>query len=80
MTEKRFDHSHHCIELYLFLLLSNFTINRPSAVLVLQYKHILVTLVQDPNSKPHRLVLEFTFEFTKKILGIKEAYILSLRT
>lgn len=72
-TEKRFDLGRHRIELCLFLQLAGFTVNRPSAILALQYKHIMVTVLRDPAGGPHRLLLEFTFEFTKEYLGMKEA-------
>lgn len=72
-TEKRFDLGRHRIELCLFLQLAGFTVNRSSAILALQYKHIMMTVLRDPEGGPHRLLLEFTFEFTKEYLGMKEA-------
>lgn len=73
-TKKQFDIGRQRIQLYLFLLLAGFTVNRPSAVLALRYRHIRVSLLRDPEGGPHRLLLEFTFEFTKTFLGMKEAY------
>jgi Protein of unknown function (DUF3435) len=35
----------------------------------------MVTVLRDPAGGPHRLLLEFTFEFTKEYLGMKEAYV-----
>jgi hypothetical protein len=32
-----------------------------------------VTLLQDPNGGPYRILIEFTCEFTKQFLGIKDA-------
>lgn len=74
-TEKRFDLGRHRIELCFYSILSGFTVNRPGAILALQHRHILVTLIRDPEGGPHRLLLEFTFEFTKEYLGIKDAYV-----
>jgi hypothetical protein len=74
-TIKRFDLGRHRIELCLFLLLAGFSLNRPSAVLALQYKHLRVTLLRHPDGGPARLLLEFTYEFTKTFLGMKEAYV-----
>jgi Protein of unknown function (DUF3435) len=75
-TKKRFDLGRHHIELYLFLQLAKFTVNCPSAILALQYKHIIVTVLRDPGGGPHQLLLEFTFEFTKEYFGMKKAYVL----
>ena len=74
-TEKKFDLGRQRIELCLYLQLGGFTVNRISAILALQYKHIMVTLLRDPAGGPHRLLLEFTFEFTKEYLGMKEAWV-----
>ncbi|KAF2435311.1 hypothetical protein EJ08DRAFT_333907 [Tothia fuscella] len=32
----------------------------------------MVTLLRDPDGSPYRVLLEFTFEFTKQYLGIKD--------
>jgi hypothetical protein len=72
-TEKKFGHGRHRIELGLFLQLAGLTTNRPQAILNLRYRHIQVSLLRDPHGGPHRIVIEFTFEFTKEWLGAKEA-------
>ncbi|KAJ5982414.1 hypothetical protein N7451_012514 [Penicillium sp. IBT 35674x] len=72
-TKKRFGHGRHRIELRLFLQLAGLTTNRPQAILDLQYHHIQVSLLHDPHGGPHRIVIEFTFEFTKEWLGAKDA-------
>ncbi len=59
----------------LFLHLTAFTPNQPGTILALQYKHIMVRVLRDPEGGPHRLLLEFTFKFTKEYLGMKEAYV-----
>lgn len=66
---KKFGHGRHRIELCLFLQLAGFTANRPAAILDLCYRHIQVTLLRDPSGGPNRILLEFTFEFTKTFLG-----------
>ena len=38
----------------------------------------MVTLIRDPEGGPYKIMLKFTFEFTKEYLSIKEAYILFL--
>ncbi|KAJ6112296.1 hypothetical protein N7523_002118 [Penicillium sp. IBT 18751x] len=72
-TKKKFGHGRHRIELGLFLQLAGLTTNRPQAILNLRYRHIQVSLLRDPHGGPHRIVIEFTFEFTKEWLGAKDA-------
>ena len=38
----------------------------------------MVILIRDLEGGPYKIVLKFTFEFTKEYLGIKEAYFLFL--
>ncbi|KAH2975874.1 hypothetical protein KXV25_006790 [Aspergillus fumigatus] len=71
-TKKKFGHGRHRIELCLFLQLAGLTTNRPQAILDLKYRHIKVCLLRDPKGGPHRIVIEFTFEFTKEFLGAKD--------
>lgn len=70
-TKKRFTHGRQRIQLALFCQLAGFSGNRPSALLNLRYRDIVVTLLRDPNGGPHRILVEFTCEFTKKFLGVK---------
>jgi hypothetical protein len=72
-TKQRYPHGRHRIEINLFGQLGIFSGNRPSALLNLRYGDIVVTLLRDPNGGPHRLLIEFTCEFTKKYLGTKDA-------
>ncbi|KAH8787515.1 C2H2 finger domain protein [Hyaloscypha sp. PMI_1271] len=72
-TKKRFTHGRQRIQLALFCQLAGFSGNRPSALLKLRYRDIVVTLLRDPNSGPHRILIEFTCEFTKQFLGTKDA-------
>lgn len=73
-TKKKYTNGRHRIQLALFLQLAGFSGNRPQAVLSLCYRHIIVTLLQDPNGGPHNILIEFTYEFTKQFLGTKEMY------
>lgn len=73
-TEKRYPHGRYRIQAQLYLQLGGFTANRPQALLGLCYRHIQVTLLRDPEGGPQRVLLEFTFEFTKEFLGIKDLY------
>ncbi|XTI89465.1 C2H2 finger domain protein [Cenococcum geophilum] len=49
------------------------TISRPKALLNLYYQYIKVTLIRDLEGGPYKIILKFTFEFTKEYLSIKEA-------
>lgn len=71
-TEKRYVHGRCRMQAQLYLQLGGFTANRPKAILELRYRHIMVTLLRDPEGGPHSVLLEFTFEFTKGFLGIKD--------
>jgi hypothetical protein len=72
-TKKRYTHGRHRITIALFLQLAGFSGNRPQAILDLRYRHIVVSLLRDPKGGPHRILIEFTCEFTKQFLGVKEA-------
>ena len=71
-TEKRYPHGRCRIQAQFYLQIGGFTANRPQAILGLCYRHIQVTLLRDPEGGPHQILLEFTFEFTKEFLGIKD--------
>jgi len=71
-TEKRYSHGRLRMEIQLFIQLAGFTANRPQALLSLCYRHIIATLLRDQGGGPSRLLLEFTFEFTKDFLGAKD--------
>ncbi|KAI9761350.1 MAG: hypothetical protein M1840_001974 [Geoglossum simile] len=73
MTKKRYTHGRHHIQLALFCQLAGFSGNCPQALFNLQYRDIVVTLLRDPNGGPHRILIEFTCEFTKQFLGVKDA-------
>jgi len=71
-TKKRYIHGRYRIQVHLYFQLGGFTANRPKAILGLCYRHFQVTLLRDPEGGPHRVLLEFNFEFTKEFLGIKD--------
>jgi hypothetical protein len=71
-TEKRYSLSRIRMEIQLFFQLAGFFATRPIAMLNLCYRHISVTLLRDPEGGPNRVLLEFTFEFTKSFLGAKD--------
>ena len=73
--KKRYTHGWHRVQLHLWLQLACFMANRPQALLDLCYQHIIVTLLCDPEGGPHCILLEFTFEFMKQYLGLKDWYV-----
>jgi hypothetical protein len=77
-TKKRYPHGHYRIQTQLYLQLGGFTANWPQALLSLCYWHVQVTLLRDAEGGPYRVLLEFTFEFTKEFLGIKDLYVIIL--
>jgi len=72
-TKQRYTHGRQRIQNSLFCQLAIFSANRPSALLKLRYGDIAVNLLRDPSGGPHRILIEFTCEFTKKYLGAKDA-------
>jgi hypothetical protein len=61
------------MDVHCWLLLGLISGNRPQALLNLRYRHVLVTLLRDPQGGQHRVLIELTFEFTKQFLGLKDA-------
>jgi hypothetical protein len=57
-TKKKYTHGRHRIQLALFLQLAGFFGNQLQAILSLCYRHIIVTLLRDPNSGPHNILIE----------------------
>jgi hypothetical protein len=76
-TERRYSYGRYRVQAHRYLQVGGFTANRPQALLGLCYRHIQVTLLGDPQRGPHRVLSEFSFEFTKDFLGIKDLYVLS---
>ena len=75
-TKIRYSHGRLRIETCLFLVLASLSGNRPKALFNLRHQEILVTLLRDPEGGPHRISIEFTPEFMKSFLGLKEGYVL----
>jgi hypothetical protein len=71
-TKKRYTHGRHHIQLALFCQLASFSGNCSQVLLNLWYQDIIVTLLQNPNGGPHPILIEFTCEFTKQFLGVKD--------
>src|SRR5579862_2753604 len=65
-TKKRYTYGRHRIQL------ADFFGNCLQALLNLCYRDIVVTLFRDPNGGPYRILIEFTCEFTKQFLGVKD--------
>lgn len=72
-TKQRYTHGRQRIQTSLFYQLAIFSANRPSAVLKLRYGDIAVNLLREPSGGPHRNLIEFMCEFTKKYLATKDA-------
>ncbi|KAI9770287.1 MAG: hypothetical protein M1840_003446 [Geoglossum simile] len=73
MMKKRYTHGRHRIQLALFCQLAGFSGNYRQALLNLRYQDIIVALLRDPSGSPHQILIEFTYEFTKQFLGVKDA-------
>lgn len=72
-TRKSFDLGELRILAVLFLLLLAPAGARPLAILRLRFRDIRVVLARDPEGGPHKLLIQFTPEFTKTYLGTKDA-------
>ncbi|KAI2825390.1 hypothetical protein CBS147321_1038 [Aspergillus niger] len=70
--EKRFYLGFQRIILCLYNTIGLFTINRKHAILDLQFKHLQLSLQQDPHGGPPVLTIEFQPEFVKSVLGMSK--------
>ncbi|OKP09914.1 hypothetical protein PENSUB_4626 [Penicillium subrubescens] len=70
--EKRFYIGLQRMQQCLYNLMACFTVNRISAMRMLQYKHIQCSIQRDPKGGPPRILLEITYEFAKKYLGVTQ--------
>ncbi|OJD21219.1 hypothetical protein ACJ73_07443 [Blastomyces percursus] len=70
--EKRFWLGLQRMQICLYNLLGLFTLNRKSAILSLRYRDLRVSLQRDPSGGPHLPTVEFSYEFTKKHLGLTQ--------
>lgn len=72
--EMVFDMEAHRLGLALFMQLSGITGNRPQALLNVQFKHVAVALLPDPEGGEWpRVLIEWKFDETKEYLGAKDA-------
>jgi len=73
-TEMTFRHERYRVQLGGMMQLAGITGNRPGALLAVRYRHIKVTLLQDPNGgEQPRVLIEIIFPNTKGYLGEKDA-------
>ncbi|EED14738.1 conserved hypothetical protein [Talaromyces stipitatus ATCC 10500] len=71
-TEKRFHLGFERIQICLFTILGIFTVNRISALLSLQFKHLQFSLQRDPLGGPPIPMVELRAVHTKQFLGITQ--------
>ncbi|KAJ5901458.1 hypothetical protein N7495_001986 [Penicillium taxi] len=71
-SEKRFHYGYERIQICLFTMLGIFTVNRLSALLALQFKHLQFSIQKDPDGGPPVLLVEIKSEHTKKFLGTSQ--------
>ncbi|KAL4935325.1 hypothetical protein BDV06DRAFT_228932 [Aspergillus oleicola] len=70
--EKRFHLGFQRIILCLYNTIGLFTVNRKHAMLHLQFKHLQLTLQQDPRGGPPVPMIEIQPQFVKSVLGISK--------
>ncbi|KAK2737835.1 hypothetical protein FQN57_007393 [Myotisia sp. PD_48] len=70
--KKRFYIGLQRMQVCLYNLLACFTVNRPSALLHLQYKHLKISLQRDPHGGRPRITIGTKYSFTKRFLGMKQ--------
>lgn len=74
--EKRFNVGYERIQLCLFSMLGIYTVNRLSALLSLQFKHLQFSIQNDSYEGPPVLLMEIRSEHTKQFLGTSQLYVL----
>ncbi|CAG7927890.1 unnamed protein product [Penicillium olsonii] len=67
--ERRFHFGYERIQMCLFSMLGIYTVNRLSALLSLQLKHLQFSIQKDPQGGPPVLLAEIRSEHTKRFLG-----------
>ena len=70
--EKRFHLGFQRILLCLYNTIGLFTVNQKQAILDLQFKHLQVSLQQDPYGGPPVPMIELQPQFVKSILGMSK--------
>lgn len=73
--EKRFHLGLQRIILCLYNCIGLFTVNRKQAMLNLQFKHLQLTLQQDPHGGPPVPMIEIEPHFVKSVLGMSKLYV-----
>ncbi|KAJ5871101.1 uncharacterized protein N7529_003454 [Penicillium soppii] len=71
-TEKRFHIGLQRMQQCLYNLMACFTVNRINTMRMLQYKHLLCSIQRDPKGGPPQILLEITYKFAKKYLGVTQ--------
>lgn len=74
-TEKSFKLGEVRLLAVLYLLLLAPAGSRPASILQLRFGDIRLILARDPRNGPHKLLIKFTLNFTKRYLGKKAAYV-----
>ncbi|CAI7636376.1 unnamed protein product [Penicillium pancosmium] len=67
--ERRFNFGYERIQMCLFSMIGIFTVNRLSALLSLQFKHLQFSVQKDPQGGPPVLLAEVRSEHTKQFFG-----------
>ena len=70
--EKRFHLGFQRILLCLYNTIGLFTINQKQAILDLQFRHLQVSLQQDPHGGPPVPMIELQPQFVKSVLGMSK--------
>ena len=70
--DKRFHIGLQRMQQCLYNLMACFTVNRINAMRMLQYKHLQCSIQRDPKDGPPRILLEITYKFAKKYLGVTQ--------
>lgn len=73
--EKQFHLGFQRIILYLYNTIRLFTVNRKQAILHLQFKHLQISLQQDPHGGPPVPMIKIKPQFVKSVLRIYKVYI-----
>ncbi|QKX60769.1 uncharacterized protein TRUGW13939_07915 [Talaromyces rugulosus] len=74
--EKRFWLGLQRIQQCLYNVMACFTVNRINAMRMLQYKHLQYSLQQDLHGGPPRILLEITYSFAKKYMGVMNTFLI----
>ena len=73
--KENYTHGWHRIQLALFCHLAAFSENRPSALLNLCYRHVVMTLLWEPKGGPYRILIGLMCEFINQHLDIEDRWV-----